>query len=156
MLSTVTKYFTVCFSSMFKFILGPIIGPHEQLSLLETTICTIIGMMTSVIIISYIGENIRDYLIFRKKKKGTYKVFTRRKRRIVRVFQKFGMGGIAFLTPLLLTPIGGTVIAVSLHINRRKIILYMFISALFWTPIAAYFFAHLQPVFFPHLRAVGI
>lgn len=154
MIETITKYLVVCVSSMFKFILGPVIGPHEHLSVIETSVCTIVGMMVAVVISTYVGENIRDYLMNRKKRRGNYKVFTRRKRRIVRIFRKFGMFGIAFLTPLLLTPIGGTVIAVSLSINRRKIITYMFVSALFWAPVASYFFAHVQPVLFPHLRTV--
>lgn len=156
MISSLTKYLSVYVASIFKFIGGPLLGPHEGLSIIETSLCTILGMMTAVVVITYVGKNLRDALIRRKIRRGKYKVFSRRKRRIVSVFKKFGITGIAFLTPLILTPIGGTVIAVSLGVNRYKIITYMFVSALFWAPIASYFFAKLQPVFFPYLRIAGI
>jgi hypothetical protein len=42
------------------------------------------------------------------------------------------LAGVAVLTPLLFTPIGGTIIAVSFGAPKEKILFYMFISASFF------------------------
>jgi len=59
-------------------------------------------------------------------------IFSSRSRNIIKVFRRFGMGGIAFLTPLLLSPIGGTIIATLLGVPRGRILLHMLWSAVFW------------------------
>jgi hypothetical protein len=49
------------------------------------------------------------------------------------------------LTPIILTPIGGTLLAVSSGSPREKIVFYMFISASFWSVVissAVYFFGN--------------
>ena len=61
------------------------------------------------------------------------KLFTPSNRRIVRFWQKYGLIGIAFITPIFLSIPIGTVIASSLAGNRKKVIVYMFFSVLFWT-----------------------
>lgn len=61
------------------------------------------------------------------------KIFTPRNRKLVKIWRKYGLFGIAFLTPVFLSIPIGTVIANSLVDNRRKIIIYMFFSLLFWS-----------------------
>lgn len=136
----VVKYSVVFFLSMFKFAGGPIAGSAFKLQVWETAIFTALGMIASVIIFTQLGEVIRNNLRNRLKKKGLYRVFSKKNRRVVRVWRKFGIIGITFLTPLLLTPIGGTIIALSFGAKRRYIILYMTISAVFWAYPIAYFF----------------
>lgn len=65
--------------------------------------------------------------------KNQKRIFTKRNRRIVSIFRKYGLFGITFLTPVLLSIPIGTIIANSLENNKRKIFLYMFISILFWS-----------------------
>ena len=61
------------------------------------------------------------------------KIFTARNRKVVKIWVKYGLVGIAFLTPVFLSIPIGTVLANSLVSNRKKIILYMFVSILFWS-----------------------
>jgi hypothetical protein len=61
------------------------------------------------------------------------KIFTRRNRNVVKVWRKYGLFGIALLTPVLLSIPIGTILANSLVNNRRKIIIYMFFSLLLWS-----------------------
>jgi hypothetical protein len=61
------------------------------------------------------------------------KLFTPRNRKIVKVWRKYGLVGIAFVTPVILSIPIGTLIANSLVNSRRKVILYMFFSILFWS-----------------------
>jgi hypothetical protein len=61
------------------------------------------------------------------------KIFTKRNRRLVSIFRKYGLFGIAFLTPVLLSIPIGTIVANSFEPKKRKIFLFMFISILFWS-----------------------
>lgn len=70
-----------------------------------------------------------DYL--RKNEKP--KLFTKRNRRIVRIWNKYGLFGIAAITPVILSIPIGTLVANSFENNKRKILIYMFFSVLFWS-----------------------
>ncbi|HZB13588.1 MAG TPA: hypothetical protein VE467_11185, partial [Chryseolinea sp.] len=71
--------------------------------------------------------------------------FSPRNRRFVTIWKKYGLIGVAALTPILLTPIGGTLLALSSGSPKDKIIFYMFISASVWSVIMSvglYFFGN--------------
>src|SRR3954463_13358335 len=122
------KALPVLLASMIKFILGPVGGHVAKLHFVTTVVVTILGMMIMVILFTYFGDWIKSKIpFFRKRKK-----FTSRNRRFVQIWKKFGLAGVAFLTPLFLTPIGGTLLAVSSGSPKQKIILYMLISAIGW------------------------
>ena len=134
-LDNILSYIEVFGLSTFKFFLGPFTGIyHADLSVFETAILTTLGMMTTVIFITYFGEKIRTYYFKKRGKKASVKM-TPRKRKVIKVWHTYGMKGIAFLTPLILTPIGGTIIAVSFGAKKRKIILSMLVSAMIWSVI---------------------
>jgi len=61
------------------------------------------------------------------------RVFTKRNRRIVRIWKSFGLAGIALITPVILSIPIGTVVANSLVNNKRRIFAYMFLSIVFWS-----------------------
>jgi len=97
-------------------------------------------MMTTVIIITYSGDGIREKIFkkFFKKKK----LFTKKNRQFVKIWRKYGLEGIAFLTPILLSPPGGALIAVVLGggNEKKKIILHMLIWSVVWSIITTYIF----------------
>ena len=126
----VAKYISVILASTLKFVGGPLMGLAFQLNWVETAACTIIGMMVSVIAVTFAGELFLR--LSHRFRKTSPRRFTRRTRMAVRIWQRSGMAGIAFLTPILLTPIGGTALAISFNVGRFKLISYMLISALFW------------------------
>jgi len=130
-LTEILKYFSVYLISMIKFFGGPVLGITSGLSFVETMVLTIAGMMTSVVIFSLIGRTFSKwYAKYRRRNKVL--VFTSKNRRIVKVWQKFGVTGIAFLTPILLTPIVGTVVAALFGAPRKRIFVHMLWSAVFW------------------------
>lgn len=136
----ILKALSVYFSAMIKFILGPIGGKASGLNIITTMVVTAAAMMTVVVALTYFGEIIRERIIDRyfKRKNSTSKP----SRKWLALVRKYGLAGIAFFTPLLLTPIGGTLLAVSFSKSREKILLYMFISACCWSAIltmAVYF-----------------
>ncbi|UFH55480.1 hypothetical protein [Spirosoma sp. KNUC1025] len=128
---SVAKYISVVIASTIKFIGGPLSGAALGLSWAETAICTTLGMMLSVIVITYAGVALQA-LLHRYRPRPT-KRFTRRTRLAVRIWKRAGLAGIAFLTPLILTPIGGTAIAISFGVKRGLLLFYMLISAVLWS-----------------------
>ena len=114
---------------MVKFVAGPIFGMAHQLSVFETALLSIFGMMTTVFIIMLIGGKPRAWLI---QKLSLEKKISSGSERFKKIWETYGVPGIAFITPLLLTPVGGSIIAVMLGGSRRKIVKYMFLSAIFW------------------------
>jgi membrane protein DedA with SNARE-associated domain len=130
MTEEILKAIPVFLSSALKFILGPIEGYIENLHFVTTFIATVGGMMFSVVAFTYFGDWLRKRLLrrFFQNKDQEEKPHTRFRDFII----KYGLGGVAFLTPLFLTPIGGTIIAVSMGKPKNKIIIFMLISAMAW------------------------
>ena len=111
MLEEFLKAIPVFLLSMFKFILGPMGGFAANLHFLTTVLVTVGGMMTVVVAFTYFGEWLRAKILHRFFKDS--KRFTPGSRKFAAVWKKYGLPGIALLTPLVLTPLGGTLLAVS-------------------------------------------
>lgn len=139
----ILKAIPVYFSSMLKFILGPLGGYALGLNLVTTILTTVFGMMTMVFLFTYSGNWLREKVRsrFSRKRKNPSRI----NQRLDALWKKYGLPLVALLTPLLLTPIGGTLLAVSLGGPKEKIIFYMFISAAGWSVLFSmgiYFFGN--------------
>lgn len=138
MLEKLIPYLTVIVASGFKYALGPFMGKIFSLSNVEIIILMIIGMMLTVILLTtLLGDLFYGFL--KKTLFKNRKVFSSQTRKIVHVSNKWGLIGVAFLTPVLFSPVGGTLIAISFGEHKKRIILYMFVSACFWAPITTLF-----------------
>jgi hypothetical protein len=132
----IAKAVPIFFSSMFKFILGPVGGYLARLNMLTTILVTVGGMMTVVFAFAFFGDLIKRKIInrfFTRKKR-----FTEKNRKFVIIWRKYGLLGVAALTPVLFTPIGGTLLAISFGSPRDKLIIYMFISASVWSVVLTF------------------
>lgn len=139
----IRKAVPVYFSSMVKFIFGPIGGYASGLELLTTILVTVAGMMTVVLLFTFAGNWIRQKIIDRLL--GKRNRFTTSNRKFVNIWKKYGLVGVAALTPLILTPIGGTILAVSSGSPKERIIFLMFVSAAIWSVLLSsivYFFGN--------------
>lgn len=119
--------------SMFKFIAGPVLGSAAGYPFWKILLLTTASMMTSVVLFTLVGTKLKEWTGIRFKTKKP--IFSRRSRKIVAVWKKYGEAGIAFFTPLLLTPVGGTLILVSFGTKKRRIYFHMLWSALFWSVV---------------------
>ncbi|WP_439880425.1 hypothetical protein ACSX1A_14860 [Pontibacter sp. MBLB2868] len=119
---------------MVKFFGGPVTGATLGLSYMESVLLTVAGMMTSVIIFSIVGRAFskRVSTMRRAKRKP---IFSKKNRRVVQIWKRFGVTGVAFLTPILLTPIFGTVVAALFGASRKHIFIHMLWSAIFWSAL---------------------
>lgn len=133
-MATVLKYFSVYFLSALKFVFGPALGIIAyDLPIAAVIVLTALGMMTTVYIFTFFGDQIRTFLTrFRKKDR---KIFTRKNRQFVKIWRRYGLKGVCFLTPLILTPPGGAILINVLGSKKSLIIKWMWISAIFWSII---------------------
>jgi len=146
-LGNIYKWLSVLIFSMLKFVGGPLAGFTLHLTIFETIFFTILGMMISVVIVSTCGLWIRNKLLVQFLKKKP--IFSKKNRKIVKVWNKYGITGVAALTPILFTPIGGTAIVVSFGVPLYKIWFYMFVAAFFWgvsITFTLYFFGDLMGI----------
>ena len=121
-----------------KVIFGPTMGYAAGFSPILSIIITVSGMMTTVLIFTFFGERIRATILKRYVKPK--KVFTAKNRRFVKIWRKYGELGISFLTPILLSPPGGSIIAMALGGSRRKTVSYMFLWSVVWSTLITYTF----------------
>ncbi|MEX2233582.1 MAG: hypothetical protein WD824_15570 [Cyclobacteriaceae bacterium] len=127
---------------MLKFIFGPLGGYGVGLHPITTILTTVAGMMTVVFMFTFFGDWIRTKVFVRFRTKKTNLT---RAAKLEKIWKRYGLVGVALLTPVILTPIGGTLLAVSSGSPKEKIIFYMFVSASFWSVVismAVYFFGN--------------
>lgn len=66
------------------------------------------------------------------------KIFTKFNRRVIRIKHRFGLTGIAILTPIFLSIPIGAFLAERFYKDKKKVILYLSVSAIAWC-FALYF-----------------
>ncbi len=100
------------------------------------------GGITGNIIFTNLSAAILKWIEkYREKRNIRKKVFTKTTRRMIRIKQRFGLAGIAAITPLISQPIGAF-FAEKFFKDKKKIILYLSISVIIWA-IALYFILYL-------------
>jgi uncharacterized membrane protein len=124
------KYVAVILATTIKFFGGQLTGLLLEISWWETAICSVIGMMITVTIVSFLGKGIQRLIAKYQTKKP--KLFSKRSRFAVRIWQRLGIWGIACFTPLFFTPIGGTLLALSFKVPIPKILFSMLVFAVLW------------------------
>lgn len=127
------KILTVLFWSAIKYIVGISFAIGFGFNQIEILLYTVLGGMMGVVVYLYLWEFILHtyYKYFPKKIKPIK--FTKWKRRLVVFIRKYEVWGVALLTPIILTPPVGTILASAIETNKWRIKLIMFFSFCFWT-----------------------
>ena len=129
----IIKILTVMIWSAVKYIVGISFAIGFGFNPIEIMLLTIGGGMLGVLVYLYLWTLILKiyYRFFPKKPKPIkFKLLTRK---LVLFIRKYEVWGIAFLTPLILTPPLGTILAASIEPNKWRIKLIMLLSFSFWT-----------------------
>lgn len=140
----ILKAIPIYLLSMLKVVFGPTLSYAGGLHYITSIVVTFSGMMSSVLIFTFFGDLL---------KKGRLKAwFEKREQKAQNSkWKKYGLLGLAILTPLLLTPIGGTILSVAGGYPRSRIVIYMLISALVFavasTALIYYFGAAVEQFF---------
>jgi hypothetical protein len=142
-----SKYLAIASASTIKFVGGPIAGVAFKVSWWEAAICSTFGLMFTVILIIY-GGGLLQTVLKKFSKNKPKRIFTKNTRIGVKVKNKLGLWGIAFLTPLIFTPIVGSFLSLSFRYPKNEILYKMFICGLFWGAIQYGFFYYLGSFIF--------
>lgn len=118
-----------------------------QLSVFKALTVTISGGFAGTLFFTFLSEwSLEKFRKIKEKyfpvtNKKSKKIFTKSNRLIVAFKVKFGLIGLAIITPLILSIPLGTFLAIKYYSNKQKIIVYMFTSISIWA-IVLYFFLH--------------
>lgn len=126
--------------STVKFVFGAVpMALGFGFSFFEAVTVTCAGGFTGVTVFVLMSERLVARIKERKAAKrlagevATGKKFTRKNKIIVKTKSRFGLLGIAFLTPLLFSIPIGSFLAVRYFKNKQKILIYLFVSIIFWS-----------------------
>lgn len=96
--------------------------------------CT--GAILGTVVFTYLSAGILKWWHQLREKwfkpKQPKKIFTKSNRRFINIKRRFGLIGIAALTPILLSIPIGAFLAERFYKDKKKIILYLSISGVFW------------------------
>jgi len=109
------------------------------------------GIFGNIIFTNLSAAILRWIENYREKRNIHKKVFTKTTRRMIRIKQRFGLAGIAAITPLISQPIGAF-FAEKFFKDKKKVILYLSVSVIIWA-IGLYCILYL---FHDQLKAWGI
>lgn len=134
----IIQYLTIYILSTLKFIFGPALGVTYGLSVPETVFFNTLGMVTPAYLVRIYGDKIR--LLYKKWfVKKSQKIFTKKNRTFVKVWNKFGLPGVAFLVPLILMPIPGAIIANMFSEDTRLYIRWLWIFGVLYSTLMSIF-----------------
>lgn len=124
----------VLFSSV-KFLFAPATVYFSGYNYLETIAITISGGWLGVLVFFYAGSYIFDWFAatFQSKSTKKKKVFKRRNRIIVNVKNRYGILGLALLSPSLISIPIGCLIAAKYFRNDRRTVPVFFAAIVFWS-----------------------
>lgn len=124
--------------STVKFVLGGVpLALAMGFPFFKTVVTTCVGGFIGVLIFVNVSEYGLHQWHERKKNKKNIpsgkKKFTRTNKIIIKAKSRFGLIGIAFLTPFLLSIPVGSFVAMRYFKNKNKVIIYLFASVVLWS-----------------------
>ena len=142
------EIFSVFLLSTVKFVFGGVpLALTYNFSFFESVTVTSIGGFTGCIFFVFLSEtliiNYRHRIankLHLAKRSTPEKIFTKKKRFIIKVKTRFGLVGIAALTPLLLSIPLGCFVAVRYFKHKQRVLIYMFTSVFLWSAASYYLY----------------
>jgi hypothetical protein len=117
---------------------GLIIAITNKFTFTQTLICVGAGGVFGSALFTFFFENlikkINNYLANKKNKRKILKIkFTKFNRLLISTKRKFGIAGIAFLSPVILSIPLGTFLALKFFGGRIKVFFWFSFFSIFWT-----------------------
>lgn len=122
------KYLSIFLMSGFKFMVGVGMSMAMKLSFWEQFLITTSGGIAGVVFFTYLGDKVRSWIARRRGR--PVQSFSSQK--WARFWEKYGLWGVAWLTPPILSPPIGTAIALAFGSPRRQIATRTSIAMVVW------------------------
>jgi hypothetical protein len=141
----------VILSSTWKFAATfPVAIYGFRMSFSQTVLYTNTGGILGIIFSGLLSKGlIKLYITFwpKKLKRKPRKRFTKNNRRLVRLKTKYGLHGIVFLTPVLLSIPVGTFLVTKYYKQTILNYLYLLTSQIIWSLIYTFFYIKIKGIF---------
>ncbi len=134
------SYITVTALCAVKYMVGIASGLATDLSFVELFLCYFTGGSIGMVLYTLFGSQIRRWWN-KKKNQGiteTRNDSNTKKDWKQKIWDKFGLVGIAFITPPILSQPIGTALSLGFGAPAHKVIIAMCISTFFWSLVFAY------------------
>lgn len=159
------KSFQILIISALKFFLAPPLSFKLGFNFFQTVLTTTIGGVLGVLFFFFLSEllfrlikriwpSIKSYFVKQKPislknsiipvKTSTKKIFSIKNKFIVKTRLKYGLWGIAFLTPILLSIPLGTFLANRYYKNKKSVLFSLAVSVICWSIIMSSFYAFIK------------
>ncbi|MCH2214430.1 MAG: hypothetical protein MK086_04585 [Flavobacteriales bacterium] len=150
--SGVLELLSVFFLGATKLLWAPGTAAAAGLTFWETAITCSLGSMAGILFFYYFGRvvftTIDRWRASRRKGGQVKKIFTKRNRLVVNVKTKFGIIGLTFLTPCIISiPIGCIIAAKFYHHSKLTVPLLLSFSVI-WSFILTIFAFYVKELFF--------
>jgi dipeptide/tripeptide permease len=122
----------VFLTSTIKFLPAPFAAAGLGMSYWQAFLLVGVGGTLGVTIFFFLSKTLFER---NKKKLSTKKKFTKLNKSIIKVKQRFGLVGIALITPPLISIPVGTIIAVKFYKHRKDLLPMLWLSVWFWNVI---------------------
>ena len=119
-----------------KFLFAPSTVTASGYSFLETLLITILGGWFGVIVFFYFGKVLIDLILRRYVSTDPKKVkpkFTFSNKLIVRTKAKYGIMGLALITPVTISIPVGCILAARYYSKEKMTVPYLLMSIVFWS-----------------------
>lgn len=144
------KIFSVFISCVFFFAKLGVPGAILlfKFNFLKTFLVTVISGIFSTVVFTYFSSALIRWWNKFKEARNLFpnqKVFTKTNRRVIKIKNKFGLIGLAFIMPVFPGIPIGAFLAERFFANKQKIILYFSVSIVCWSVgiyLMFYFFKH--------------
>ncbi|SDC54764.1 small multi-drug export protein [Shouchella lonarensis] len=103
-----------------------------------TVVLSMIGNSIGVVIFILLSEKIQTWLEGRRERKGLPKKVSKRTERTQRYLDRYGMAGVGFLAPILLSSHLGAITAVALRVTKGYAIFWTVIGVTFWSIVIGF------------------
>ena len=135
-MNQILKILSVFFTCSFAFKIGfPTTFFVLDQNFLNVILVSCSGGIAGNIFFTYLSAAILKSIHNFRLKRGLIhkkKVFTSFNRKVIRIKKKFGLAGIAFITPIFLSTPVGAFLAERFFKNKQKIIFYLSVATIFW------------------------
>lgn len=124
-----------CTISLSKIGIPTVIAIYKS-NYLMALLSSCFGAILGTVVFTYLFAGILKW--WERVKEGMFtskhpkKIFTKFNRRVIRIKHRFGLTGIAILTPIFLSIPIGAFLAERFYKDKGKVILYLSVSAVFW------------------------
>ena len=146
------KGLTIIFFCTWKFAATfPIAIYIMKMSFTETLIYTNIGGILGTFTFIYFSDSLikiwnKYWPEKLKLKRKTRKIFTQRNRRLVKIKLKYGLFGIAMLSPVILSIPVGSFLTVKYYGIKKTNIIWLIAGQVFWSLVYTFFYTQIKTI----------